>query len=421
MAVVTLTTGVPGAGKTYVRAARYLVDYFLLEEEGDYYTNFPLNVDEIVDEVYSRQKIRNVFQRFFIKGDAIKEKSYFRDRIHIIPDQFLQSWRHHKSGPWECFDGVNLVGAHIAIDEIHNYLKASEVDKEYLAKWDDFLGEVRHRGCTFEGITQDISSVSDIYLNRVSLRIELIPGEDRRDPYYKILMYDWYNLKAAFTGMFHKTVIQVEKMKDASGKWKPNKSSFFLITPEYFRFYRSYEASLQEKESNSFDSVKSRVPPMPFQRLTKAGVLFWFIRKNFLSLFLRTSLVCIVCWICFFGGAKFLITLVIPKHNKTSLKENNKEKKEDSSKNENLDPFSKFYDQKIEGYLPAFFCENLSLAILRNGTRIYKGFVFSSSTPLQGLSVQEINYTDRSYVLSSGHVFRLRFIAPSEDPGKEKK
>ena len=146
MSVIMLTTGVPGCGKTYVRAARFLVDDFLINTRGVHYSNFPLNVDVIADEV--SRKMSRKFGIFGLKNRKVTPED-IKKRIVVIPDEVLQSWRMERSGPWDYFAGVNLKYAHIAIDEIHNFLSPLS-SLEYVQAWNDFLGEVRHRGCTFE-------------------------------------------------------------------------------------------------------------------------------------------------------------------------------------------------------------------------------------------------------------------------------
>ena len=424
MAVITLTTGVPGCGKTYVRAARFIVDHFLLDTDGHYYTNFPLNIDEIINEVHSRQKILSKFSSFFLKKSVIHEKEYYQKRLHIIPDYVLQAWRSHQSGPWEYFFSVDLKNAHIAIDEIHNFIsKRDDSDKDYVKQWDDFLGEIRHRGCTFEGITQDIDQVSSVFTGRCSLRLELIPCEDLRDPYFKIIMSDWYNLKAAFTGSFHKTVFEVEKRKNGSGRWKVNYTRRFLIIPDYFKFYNSYEASLQDKANGI---TNSDAPLYEFQKRTKIGLFFWFIRKNFFNLFFRIILILLFIWLCFFGGFRYLITNYLSISNSisksnTGVKKNDPQVLPESSPEVSVDPFSDFYEKDLSSFLPALFIQSNKLVILRNGTKIFQDFIFPPGTILQGKKVIHISFTDRFFILDSGHVLRMRYIRPEPSSSKEEK
>ena len=205
MSVIILTTGVPGCGKTYVRAARFLVDDFLINSHGVHISNFPLNREEIAREVSARMKRRSFFYKLRHK---VSEADIF-NRLEIIPDDVLQSWKREESGPWEYFAGRNLKYAHIALDEVHNFV-SEHSSEAFIKRWDEFLGEVRHRGCTFEALTQDIHQVPKELQGRAAIRLELVNAEDFRDPFFKIRMGDWYELKAAFTGDFHKTVFEVE-------------------------------------------------------------------------------------------------------------------------------------------------------------------------------------------------------------------
>lgn len=241
MSTIIITTGVPGSGKSYVRCARFLYDNFLLNGSGVHYSNFPVNVEKIASAMSKRR--RGFFSRFFLRERH--DCDYYASRIVRIEDDVIRSWRCFQSGPWDYFKGVDLRYAHIALDEIHEICRRDMPDDVY-SKWDEFLGTIRHRGCTIEGLTQDISLVSKCFVSRCSLRYELIPCEDLRDPFFSIPMSDWYQLKASFTGEFHKTVFLQEYMKQGNGRFKKVDTSRFLIDPFYFPFYNSYSSSLSE-------------------------------------------------------------------------------------------------------------------------------------------------------------------------------
>src|SRR5688500_7782343 len=100
-ATVISTTGAPGTGKTYSRCARFLYDWWLPEETGVHWSNFPINVD--------------AFAKKFPNAN---------ERIRIIPKEELAKWTacDGTHGPWDFFHEMDLQGAHIAIDECHNYL-----------------------------------------------------------------------------------------------------------------------------------------------------------------------------------------------------------------------------------------------------------------------------------------------------------
>lgn len=424
MSVIMLTTGVPGCGKTYVRAARFLVDDFLINTRGVHYSNFPLNVDAIAEEV-SRKMSRN-FGVFGLKKRKVTPED-IKKRIVIIPDEVLQSWRMERSGPWDYFAGVNLKYAHIAIDEIHNFLSPLS-SLEYVQAWNDFLGEVRHRGCTFEGLTQDVGQVSQVLKGRAAVRLELVPGEDLRDPYFKIKMLDWYNLKAAFTGSFHKTVIMFEKRKLFSS-WKVNHSRCFLIVPEYFKYYNSFNASLQEKAQGEGAEEQDRTPLNEYQQRGKISLLCWFLRRNWVTLTWRTAAVALGIWLCFFGGISFLISGFIASTNK-AVKSNmgptvdqskpvpektapvspveepppevppgKPGKKIDKTKSEAESPVL-----SADPYKPAMFFEGRCW--LRNGQKIDIEYKFTEGI-YAGKMVVGISEADRYYCLDDGTVVHM--------------
>ena len=150
MSTVILTTGVPGSGKSYVRCARFLYDDFLRNCSGIHYSNFPVNVDYISDTLHKNR-------RFGLLGSFLKHRPVSEDyarRIKVIPSDVMLSWRRHESGPWDYFKGVDLRYCHIAIDEIHE-ICTSDMPPDIFAQWDEWIGTIRHRGCTIEGLTQD--------------------------------------------------------------------------------------------------------------------------------------------------------------------------------------------------------------------------------------------------------------------------
>lgn len=424
MSVIILTTGVPGCGKTYVRAVRFLVDDFLVNTSGKHYSNFPLNVDVISEDVSKKiNKNRGFFGIFRKKVKPCDISS----RLVVIDDNVLQSWRLGLSGPWDYFRGVDLKYAHIAIDEIHNFC-SSRQSPECLQKWDEFLGEVRHRGCTFEGLTQDIDQVDRVLTGRASTRLELVPGEDMRDPFFKIKLADWYELKACFTGFFHKTVFMFEKRKQDS-KWKTNHISRFLISPDYYKYYNSYNASLQEKASG--DVSADRTPEHEYQKRGKISLLLWFVRRNFFTLFFRFLIAILVFWLLFCGGLTFIInsfvssTVSLSKKQRGSAGSVVSDKKTDgfpgsvvssvyipsgSSDKASLEE-KKYFDQKKEifenGFKPGLFLSDS--VYLRNGIRIHVGYSFNHKKYGEycGKSVTSINRQDRNYTLSDGSVIDM--------------
>jgi len=121
--VILVTTGEAGSGKTYVRAARFLVDVFLPDSTGVHYSNFPLG---LVPDNHSNPPafegesfVDRIAARLVKQGHELDE---VKSRVHLIPKAELDLWEAGTSGPWNYFSDLPLTHAHIAIDEIHNYV-----------------------------------------------------------------------------------------------------------------------------------------------------------------------------------------------------------------------------------------------------------------------------------------------------------
>ena len=413
--VIVITTGEPGAGKSYIRAARFLVDDFLMNTDGIHISNFPLNVEAIASEVAAKKnRFNKSFFARFIKRRSVITKADILKRIFIIPDDVLATWRNQTSGPWDYFSNSDLRGCHIALDEIHEIISLSK-NQDYIDKWDEFLGQIRHRGCTFEGLTQDLKAVHPCLVNRAGLRYEIYPAENTRDPFFKILMYDWYQLKAAFTGDFHKTIFQLEKKKSGSGKWRVNHSRRFLIIPEYYKFYNSYSASHQERENSSDPIDDNRTPQYEFQKLSRTGVLFWFIRKNLISLILRLFAIITFMWILLFGGLNKI--LIFFTRSITSVSSSSVA----PTKKNTINPASKKTDQKklletkknspspLLPYVPVMIMNNHVQTL--GGLSFGMGYKFNNKESLlYGKKVVFIDPYNRSYTLSDGSIIRMQQI-----------
>ena len=406
---ILLTTGVPGCGKSYVRAARFLVDDFLINSTGVHYSNFPLNVDLIANDVAARLSPSrfSLFSRLRrkVSADDIKK------RLWIIPDDELKRWHNEESGPWEYFKHADLKYAHIAIDEIHNYVSPAK-SAAYLQKWDEFLGEIRHRGCTFEGLTQDESQVHQILIGRASLRLELIPAEDTRDPFFKIPIGDWYELKASFSGSYHKTVFEFEKRKQGRG-WKLNHVRRFLITPDYWKYYNSYNASIVDKIQGTSDSESSREILHEYQRRSRVSLFFWFLRRNFFTLSWRIAVIIFVVWLCFFGGLTYFITqwlLIsgnISASNSRPVQNTSSVSTGSSASDPSVSPSSDLPQplfSPADLFKPAMFYNNQCW--LRNGIKIEVDYIFTEGV-YNGKKVVSIDPGLRCYSLDDGTVVNM--------------
>ncbi|QQE12321.1 hypothetical protein JD969_02270 [Planctomycetota bacterium] len=203
LTVIELTTGVPGAGKSYRRCAHYLVNDWLKDKENRiHYSNFPVDIEAIA-EYTSRRDV----------DEHIKE----------IPEDVIETWLEGRSGPWEYFQDTDLACCHIALDEFDHFCSTNH-KKEIRTQWAAWLKEIRHQGATVEFITQDHQAVAKEVERKVAVRRSLTVGADRRDPYFKIKMYDWYQLRSKLINRQVQTVIETEYRKH-DGRWKAEDAS----------------------------------------------------------------------------------------------------------------------------------------------------------------------------------------------------
>lgn len=280
-AVCISTTGAPGSGKTYSRCAKFLVDWWLPEEKGDHWSNFPINMEALE-----------------------KRHPGASQRVFVIPDDELKSWRDFESetprGPWDFFKDYDLTGAHIAIDECHKWLpRAGKGNQKNAKRWEDWLSEIRHRKCTVEFLSQDPQKVNKVVDFVSTVRINLVNSEDKRDPLFSILMGDWYEVGAYFGGTYETTIWQTESRR-INGKWIEGEITRFKLTPDYYEFYNSYNV----ETSSDNKPVEN---PREFQKRGRVVFWWWFFKRNWFRLSSRLALACVVFWLCFFGGMTFVI------------------------------------------------------------------------------------------------------------------
>ncbi|MDD5597254.1 MAG: zonular occludens toxin domain-containing protein [Victivallaceae bacterium] len=425
MAVIQMTSGVPGAGKTYSRV-RFLTEDFLINNTGLYITNLPLNVDLIAKDVSKRAGVT---------------KQAIKDRIILVPLEQLREFQQLKNcttkqahdyiengtfPPAVYFEQFSLTNAHIALDEFHLYFskKTSRAVKDL---WNDWIAEIRKNGCTFEAITQDVSQIPSEFMGKVSVRVDLVPLDITRDPFFHIKMYDWYQLRAAFTGQTSQKVCQTETHKAALGKWVISKVDKFAILPEIYQYYHT---------STRNDGRKADGEIPPYKRLSKKGLFLWFYRRNFFSITGRFLLACVFIWLCCFGGVNTLMMGFIS--GMTSIAKANAGKKgaggvESQKKQpdfkllspEELKKLSaseqEAYNRSLELYLlykkeqnskeqeknsfkPVMFFSGK--IFLQNGLVIEKDYKFIKGV-YDGKTVSKIDYVNRGYYLSDGEYITM--------------
>jgi hypothetical protein len=281
VAVTEFTSAPAGTGKTAMRCARYLAFDFLPSTDLTLYTNYPINIDAMV--------------AYVIQHYPDMVESRLRDRIKIIPEDVLKDWRQGQSSPLDYFQRINLDGCRIAIDEIHNFCGLN-TPKPILQAWREFLGEIRHRGCEFECLSQNESKIAKVIKDEAGLKRYLFNSENKPDPFFGIRMEDWYELRAKFSGRYAPWIFETIHT-EVHGKWRETKelSRMYQLSPDLFPLYDSYSAP-----HHGGNKSKGRVHP--FQSLTTVGLFLWFFRRNWFRFLSRFLIAAFVFWLCFCGG-----------------------------------------------------------------------------------------------------------------------
>ncbi len=292
-ATAYLTVGDPGSGKSYCRCASFLTQIWLREKSGLHYSNFPVKFDEMQSYVGSSVVVA--------------------DWVKVIPAEEMAKWRNPDSpaGPWSYFGeehGRPLAGAHVAIDEAHHYLPKGDralLDKR--KKWREWVSMLRHMGASVEFLTQNPDALDPEVIKICGGRFRLESTEDDRDPFLNVKMYEWYNLRAAFTGRYTPVTWEFEELARINGKsrgWQIQGARRIRLTPDLYKVYDSYSKPVTGKGAHG-EQIATRVHP--YQRHTRLGSVIRFLVINAPSYMTRVLLVAFFCWGIFCGGFNCLL------------------------------------------------------------------------------------------------------------------
>lgn len=162
-------------------------------------------------------------------------------------------------------------------------------------------------------------------------------------------------------------------------------------------------------------STDKRAVEHEYQRRSKISLVFWFLGRNWFTLFWRCSVACVVCWVCFFGGLSWMIqkwidtTQVMAKSNGVSVEQN-----QSSVPSQTVDALSKndlkkgapdLNNPQIQAvlsadlYKPSMFFDGACW--LRNGVKISVGYEFKEGV-YNERTVVKIDSLERLYILDDG-------------------
>lgn len=278
--VVNLICGKGGAGKSWSQC-RYIVDEVMPETDYTVWTNLPLNIEEIGE--YCAEK----------HGGAPADYTY---RVNLIDQDELKRWAKGESGPWEYFNeasGRSLDKCLLIIDEVHNYA-AVDHNKKHIRAWQDFLGELRHRGARAVFISQHVGKVHKVIIQHAGTRTELIHSDDRVDPLFHIPLGAWYELRAKLTGIYLPAIWE-QTGRYVGSKFVKEKERFWYLTSRYFKLYDSYSAPIA-------GGKKGGPEQREYQRRSFPGLLLWFGRQHFMELVMRAWVILVPAFLLCGGG-----------------------------------------------------------------------------------------------------------------------
>lgn len=211
-------------------------------------------------------------------------------RIGAIPAELLavaKAGGGDVAGHLEAWD---VAGALIILDEAHNFI-GSKHSKESKKAWQDFVGELRHRGASIQFITQHPGKLAVEVINEAGSRQALVDAEEERDPFFGVQLYYWYELRAKLLGRFESCFVRID-LRDIDGK-KTQRSNVVRVKrrSEIFALYDS--ASAPEAGGVASSALTSR----EWERRSWPSLLGWFLWFNGFS-FVRP----VVFGACLFGG-----------------------------------------------------------------------------------------------------------------------
>jgi hypothetical protein len=307
-AVFILTTGVMGAGKSYMRCASFLADSWLAEPtKRVHLSNFPVDFDGL----------SKVAERKY--GMSAEEVRY---RVRVIPKDVMEQWRNAGctrigkengrealaavSGVWNWIGSGDerapsfeeMQGGHIAIDEAHHLLPSNEAKLRRDA-WNYYIGEIRHEGMSIEFLTQHLNKMDKRIPTQAAQRYTITNQETERDPFFGVLLSDWYQLRAKLEGYWSPGIIELEE-RNVNGKWKTSSVRKANLLPEYFRIYNSFNAPEKRGEGQR--------PKRQWEVCTWSELLRWFAWRNWLRMvFSRLTGALLVIVFCLGGGLQWAL------------------------------------------------------------------------------------------------------------------
>lgn len=445
------TTGLAGSGKSYRQCAFVLVNEWFRDPEakGVHYSNFPVQFDAWTDGNGVQQP--GLIALLAEKG--IDEETV-RRRVRVLPQSVDVEWQNigvkegQERGPWDYFSKEDdLSEWHIAIDECHHY--CGQKSKPFVrARWQKWLGELRHAGATIEFLSQHEGKVANEIIQEAEVRYELVSSIHRRDVLFNVKFYDWYQLLAKFTGIYKPSFWRMEYRKVLK-KWELQDSFPFWLHSELFGVYDSFSAP---KDGGS----KGTTGKHPYQKYSWFALVQWFLVENLFT-FVPRSFGLLLLVVAFFN-AHFLMGLYMDFMTGIGKQQAAAPKKEENKPsmvaefqqtavqldNAQLTPQQLQQAYKAQAEAMAIEVERLEqerqaavkerqdlanqlqqafsvAALTKDQVTFRAGFSYSVGEtidlgPYQGTSIAKVDYARRLCVLSDGRSLRMGFGVQEQKP-----
>ncbi|QQE10821.1 hypothetical protein JD969_15120 [Planctomycetota bacterium] len=302
--VILYTTGTPGSGKTFYRCARYLVDHVLPDTDMYFISNYPIGrVDEGTTHVpnYEGERYIDRIAKYVAKKTKKPEEEYL-NRLEVIPEDELDKWKTGHSGPWLYFADREFEDVYLALDEIHEYCGRHH-DAQHRKKWQNWISQIRHEGVGhFEFVTQSPEKVAKEMGWDTGIRMRVIGCGDLKDRLFGIKWLYWWELFAMISGHYIKTSLLLTQKKD-DRTWRTIDVEKIKLDSFYFQFYDTHSKSGNKKQAKSAKKYE-------YQKRTKLGLLWWFIKKNLKPLSIRVFVLAVLWWLSFGGGVSWMMDTV---------------------------------------------------------------------------------------------------------------
>ena len=354
--VLTFVTGVPGVGKSW-RQVYYIIKEIIpdMPKDGILYTNLPLKKDEFAshfkDETLKERIVIISDEEQKLWRDSKKFKSSSKDNTVVVkiesslksssgvpsygasePDYgestkaFVCEESEEKEddkpsellGPWSYFKGKKTSNCVLILDEIHELCRNTD-PQFYKDQWEEFLATVRHLGfMSVEFLTQAEAEVARVIKSRAGVKVSLEDNESELDPFFKIPLSDWYNLKAKYVGKYTKTFLE-STYKKKDGRWS-RKALLEIrrsIDSFYFRFYDSFNHTVGTTSTDKHEEKK------PFQKHSFIGLHWWFIKRNCIALIYKLAICLFFLWVMS-GGYKTILSSFIGGMSKSAITQQTK-------------------------------------------------------------------------------------------------